>query len=162
MKIILFLLIFFFQSCAYKPLYEKNNLISNYKINLIIKSKEKYGNDASLFRLLLKNNLNYQAKKPSQLKLVVSLEKYKINLGINKDLSTSGISLRYIVNYSFYDKLGLLLSGSFSKESSYNLTKNAYGNLVSNEDSSKKLIKSLSETLAYTIITSKFKRKVSP
>ena len=72
MKIILFLLIFFFQSCAYKPLYEKKNLISHYKINLIIKSKERYDNDASLFRLLLKNNLNYQAKKPSQLKLVVS------------------------------------------------------------------------------------------
>ncbi len=162
MKIIFFILVFFFQSCAYKPLYEKNNLLSNYKINLIIKSKERYNNDASLFKLSLKNNLNYRAKKSSNLKLVVSLEKQKINLGINKDLSTSSVALKYTINYSFYDKLGLLLSGNLSKQSSYNLSENAYGNMASNEDSSNKLIKSLSESLAYTIITSNFVRKISP
>ena len=90
------------------------------------------------------------------------MQKQKSSMGINKDLSTSGVLSKYIVNYSLYDKKGLLTSGDIYKESTFNFSNNSYGNLVSDEDTSKKLIKSLSESLSYLILTSNFKRKIHP
>ncbi len=152
------LIIFLFTlSCSYKPLYQKK--ISGQKINIFVKSKEKYENDVSLMKLLLNEKINYRSLKPSSLKLVVSIEKTSSGLGINKDLHTYGQMLIYNVNYAFYDQSSLLSSGNLTKKASYNISSNSYSNIVSLEDASQKLISSLSENLSNIIISEKSKRK---
>ena len=156
------LLLAFIIGCTYQPLYQPNNSISQYKLKIVAKSDQRYDNEISLFKLFLNKHLNLNSKKPSNIKLEVSMQKQKSSMGINKDLSTSGVLSKYIVNYSLYDKKGLLTSGDIYKESTFNFSNNSYGNLVSDEDTSKKLIKSLSESLSYLILTSNFKRKIHP
>ena len=70
--------------------------------------------------------------------------------------------LTYNVNFSFYDKKGLLTSGKLSGKTTYNIGKNTYANIVSKEDASKKLISSLSENLSDIIVAMDFKRTISP
>ena len=83
-------------------------------------------------------------------------------MGINKDLSTSGIIMNYLIAYSLYDKKGLLKSGQISKKSSFYLSENSYGNLVSEEDSSQKLILSLSDSISHILLAANFERKIVP
>ena len=87
----LIIVIIFLGGCAYKPVYKSDNSLSKYKIKIIVKSKENYGKITSLLKLNLNQKLNFRSKKPSNLKLVISVQKQKTGMGINKDLSTSGI-----------------------------------------------------------------------
>ncbi|MAZ07105.1 MAG: hypothetical protein CMM99_01375 [Rickettsiales bacterium] len=159
---LLIIVIIFLGSCAYKPVYNSDNQLSKYKIDVIVKSKENYGKLTNLLKLNLNQKLNYRSNKPSNIKLVVSVQKQKAGMGINKDLSTSGIVMNYLINYSLYDKKGLLKSGEISKKSSFYLSENAYGNLVSEEDSSQKLVLSLSDSISHILLASNFKRKIVP
>jgi len=162
-KIFLIFLIFsLINGCSFKPLYKTTDSFSNYKISIVIKSKERYDNDASLFKLFLEKKLNSNATKKSHLKLVVSIQKTISALGIDKDIFSTGHILTYGARYSLYDKSGLLTSGEISRKSSYNLTANTYANLISVEDSSQKLLKYLSENISYMILAKNFKRKVIP
>ncbi|MBF91685.1 MAG: hypothetical protein CMP34_02625 [Rickettsiales bacterium] len=159
---LLIIVIIFLESCAYKPVYNSDNFLSKYNINIIIKSKENYGKITNLLKLHLDQKLNFRSKKPSNLKLVLSVQKQKSGMGINKDLSTSGIIMNYLIAYSLYDKKGLLKSGQISKKSSFYLSENSYGNLVSEEDSSQKLILSLSDSISHILLAANFERKIVP
>ena len=158
----LLIYIFIVSSCAYKPLYKTSNLILSNNTSFTIKSKERYGNDVNLMKMFLDQNLNLKNARPSSLKLVISMQKTIGGLGINKDLSSTGTLMTYIVNYSLYDKKGYLTSGKVSKKSSYSLSFDSYGNLVTEEDSSNKLIKSIAESISQIILSQNFKRKVEP
>ena len=80
------------------------------KINILVKSKDNYENNISLMKLILNERLNIKNSKPSNLKLIVSLERLTANLGVNKDIYSFGRMLTFNVKYSFYDKKGLLKS----------------------------------------------------
>ena len=84
------------------------------------------------------------------------------NLGVNKDLNTFGKRVTININYSMYDKKGVLTSGNFSISSTFNFSLNDYGNLTSLEDSFSKLIKDASENIANLILAEDFNRALSP
>ena len=154
--------VYFLSSCAYKPLYKTANLYYPHKVKIIIKSKEKYENNASTMRLLLDERLNSRSSKDSNLKLVVSIERVVSSMGINKDLSSDALMLVMEARYVFLDKKGELTSGSLRNTGSFNYTTNNYANIVSMEDTSKKLIKSLSTDIADLILALSAKRKIRP
>ena len=154
--------VYFLSSCAYKPLYKTANLYYPHKVKIIIKSKEKYENNASTMRLLLDERLNSRSSKDSNLKLVVSIERVVSSMGINKDLSSDALMLVIEARYVFLDKKGELTSGSLRNTGSFNYTTNNYANIVSMEDTSKKLIKSLSTDIADLILALSAKRKIRP
>ena len=156
------LLVYFFTSCAYKPLYKRVNLYYPHKVKIVIKSKEKYENNASTMKLLLDEKLNSKSSKDSNLKLVVSIKRVVSSMGINKDLSSNALLLEIEARYVFLDKKGELTSGSLSNTGSFNYTNNNYANIVSMEDTSKKLVISLSTDLADLILALSVKRKISP
>ena len=145
MKILITIfVIYFLNSCAYKPLYKRTNLYHPHNVKIVIKSKEKYENNASEMKLLLDEKLNLKNSKDSNLKLVVSINRKVSSMGINKDLSSDALMLIIEANYIFLDKKGELTSGRLKNTGSFNYTTNNYANIVSMEDTSKKLIKSLS------------------
>ena len=154
--------VYFLSSCAYKPLYKKTNLYHPHKVKIVIKSKEKYENNASIMKLLLDEKLNSKSSKDSNLKLVVSIDRVVSSMGINKDLSSDALMLVFEANYVFFDKKGQLTSGKLRNTGSFNYTNNNYANIVSLEDTSKKLVKSLSTDLADLILALSTERKVSP
>ena len=98
------LVVYFFTSCAYKPLYKRANLYYPHKVKIVIKSKEKYENNASIMKLLLDEKLNSKSSKDSNLKLIVSIERVVSSMGINKDLSSDALMLVIEANYVFFDK----------------------------------------------------------
>ena len=152
----------FVSSCAFKPLYKKTNSFSNYKINIIVKSKDYYENNVSMMKLFLNQKLNKKGSKKSSLKLIVSIDRSVSNIGIKKDLSSDARIVRITIIYSFYDKKGELSSGSLKNSASFNYTMNNYANMVSLEDASSKLIKSLSSDLANLLISGSFNRNINP
>jgi len=154
--------VYFFSSCAYKPLYKRANLYHPHKVKIVIKSKEKYENNASTMKLLLDEKLNSKSSKDSNLKLVVSIDRIVSSMGINKDLSSDALMLVIEANYVFFDKKGQLTSGKLRNTGSFNYTNNNYANIVSLEDTSKKLVRSLSVDLADLILALSTSRKVSP
>ena len=154
--------VYFLSSCAYKPLYKRTNLYYPHKVKIVIKSKEKYENNASTMKLLLDEKLNSKSSKDSNLKLVVSINRVVSGMGINKDLSSDALMLVFEANYVFFDKKGQLTSGKLRNTGSFNYTNNNYANIVSLEDTSKKLVKSLSTDLADLILALSTERKVSP
>ena len=156
------LLVYFFTSCAYKPLYKRVNLYYPHKVKIVIKSKEKYENNASTMKLLLDEKLNSKSSKDSNLKLIVSIDRVVSSMGINKDLSSDALMLVIEAKYVFFDKKGELTSGSLRNTGSFNYTNNNYSNIVSLEDTSKKLIKSLSSDLADLILSLSIRRKITP
>lgn len=111
---------------------------------------------------LLNQRLNSTFTKNSRLKLVVSINRSVRSLGVNKDLHSDGRLVILSINYSFYDKKGELTSGSLSNSSSFNYTTNNYANIISLHDSSKKLVKSLSNDLANLILAGTYERKIIP
>ncbi len=155
-------LLFFSTSCAFKPLYQKTNLFHPYKVNIVVKSKENYENNVSVMKSLLNQKLNHAVTRNSDLKLVVSMSRSISGLGINKDLNSYGRLVILSINYSFYDKKGQLTSGSLSTSSSFNYTTNNYANIISIEDSSAKLVKSLSSDLANLLLAGSYERKIIP
>ena len=154
--------VYFLSSCAYKPLYKMTNLYYPHKVKIVIKSKEKYENNASIMKLLLDEKLNSKSSKDSNLKLIVSMERVVSSMGINKDLSSDALMLEIEARYVFLDKKGELTSGSLSNTGSFNYTNNNYANIVSMEDTSKKLVRSLSIDLADLILALSTKRKINP
>ena len=155
-------IVYFLSSCAYKPLYKSANLYYPHKVKIVIKSKEKYENNASTMKLLLNEKLNSKSSKDSNLKLVVSIQRVVTSMGINKDLSSDALMLVIEANYVFFDKKGELTSGKLRNTGSFNYTNNNYANIVSMEDTSKKLVKSISSDLADLILALSVKRKINP
>ena len=156
-----FLCLFVFCSCAYKPIYKKKSIFSH-KINILVKSND-YDKKIPLFmKASLNQKLNSKKSKPSNLKLVVSLNRSISGLAFNKDLYSSGKILNINLQYTFYDKKGVVLSGSLQDKSSYFLGESPYANLVSEESAAKNIISSLSESLSKIIVASKFNRSLSP
>ena len=156
------LVVYIFSSCAYKPLYKRANLYYPHKVKIVIKSKEKYENNASTMKLLLDKKLNSKSSKDSNLKLIVSIERIVSSMGINKDLSSDALMLVIEAKYVFLDKKGELTSGSLKNTGSFNYTNNNYANIVSIEDTSRKLVRSLSTDLADLILALSVKRKINP
>ena len=154
--------VYFLSSCAYKPLYKRSNLYYPHKVKIVIKSKEKYENNASIMKLLLDEKLNSKSSKDSNLKLVVSINRDVTSMGINKDLSSDALMLIIEANYVFFDKKGELTSGSLRNTGSFNYTNNNYANIISLEDTSKKLVRSLSTDIADLILALSTKRTISP
>ena len=154
--------VYLFSSCAYKPLYKRANLYYPHKVKIVIKSKEKYENNASTMKLLLDKKLNSKSSKDSNLKLIVSIERIVSSMGINKDLSSDALMLVIEAKYVFLDKKGELTSGSLKNTGSFNYTNNNYANIVSIEDTSRKLVRSLSTDLADLILALSVKRKINP
>jgi len=156
-----FLCLFFFGSCAYEPIYKKKSIFSH-KINILVKSND-YDKKIPLFmKASLNQKLNSKRSKPSNLKLVVSLSRSLSGLAFNKDLYSSGKILNINLQYTFYDKKGVVLSGTLQNKSSYFLGESPYANLISEESAAKNIISSLSESLSQIIATSKFNRSLSP
>ena len=156
------LVVYFFTSCAYKPLYKRANLYYPHKVKIVIKSKEKYENNASTMKLLLDEKLNSKSSKDSNLKLIVLIDRVVSSMGINKDLSSDALMLVIEAKYVFFDKKGELTSGKLRNTGSFNYTANNYANIVSLEDASKKLVRSLSNDLADLILALSTNRKVIP
>ena len=157
----IFFCLFVFCSCAYKPIYKKNSVFSH-KINILVKSND-YDKKIPLFmKASLNQKLNSKKSRPSNLKLVVSLNRSVSGLAFNKDLYSSGKILNINLQYTFYDKKGVVLSGSLQNKSSYFLGESPYANLVSEENATKNIISSLSESLSKIIVASKFNRLLSP
>ena len=154
--------IYFLNSCAYKPLYKRTNSFHPHNVKIVIKSKEKYENNASEMKLFLDEKLNSKNSKKSSLKLVVSINRNVSSMGINKDLSSDARMLVMEANYIFFDKKGELSSGRLRNVGSFNYTTNNYANIVSMEDTSKKLIKSLSTDLADLILSLSIRKKIRP
>ena len=165
MKIRILITIFivcFINSCTYKPLYKRANLYHPHNVKIVVKSKEKYENNASEMKLFLDERLNSKNTKDSNLKLVVSINRSVSSMGINKDLSSDALMLAVEANYIFLDKKGELTSGKLRNTGSFNYTTNNYANIVSMEDTSKKLVRSLSTDLADLILALSTKRTISP
>ena len=149
-------------ACAFKPLYKQSNFYHPHNVKIIVKSKGKFENNVSEMKLLLNQRINSKNSKASNLKLVVSLNRNIASMGINKDLSSDAQMLIIEANYIFYDKLGTLTSGRLENTASFNYTKNNYANILSMEDTSKKLVKSLSNDIADLIVAGAFLRKPRP
>ena len=165
MKIRILITIFiicFLNSCAYKPLYKRSNSFHPHNVKIVIKSKGKYENNASIMKLHLDKKLNSKNSKDSNLKLVVSINRNVSSMGINKDLSSDALMLVIEAKYIFFDKKGELSSGKLRNAGSFNYTTNNYANIVSMEDTSKKLIKSLSTDLADLVLSLSVRRKIMP
>ena len=149
-------------SCAYKPLYKESNNFYPNKIKIIVKSEENYENNVSMMKAYLNKRLNIKGSKKSSLKLIISINKDVSNLGINKDLNSYARSLQIHAIYSFKDRKGELTSGNLKNSASFNYTTNNYANILSLEDASNKLIKSLSNDIADLILAGSFGRSVLP
>lgn len=159
--LIILSVLFFQVSCSFKPLYTQKSF-SPYKLNVIIKQKGKYSNNVVLMKNILEKRLNNPNSKPSNLKLIVSLNIKVNNLGVNKDLNTFGKRVTILVNYAMYDKNGPLTDGRLENSSTFNFSSNDYGNLSSLEDSYSKLVKDTSESVANLILAENFDRKLIP
>tara|TARA_B100000886_G_C20303468_1_gene440726 strand:- start:175 stop:669 length:495 start_codon:yes stop_codon:yes gene_type:complete len=158
----LLILILFLNACAFKPLYKDSNLFDPYHVKIVVKTKEPYENTASNMKLYLNQKINKKNLKKSNLKLIVSVSRDVINMGINKDLNSYSKMVIVKVMFSLYDKKGELTKGSLKNSSSFNLTTNNYANILSLEDSSNKLVKALSDDISSLILSSSFGRKVTP
>ena len=113
-------------------------------------------------KLLLDKKLNSKSSKDSNLKLVVSFDRIVSSMGINKDLSSDALMIVIEAKYVLFDKKGELTSGSLRNTGSFNYTNNNYANIISLEDTSKKLVRSLSTDLADLILALSTKRAISP
>ncbi len=156
-----FICFFVFSSCAYQPVYKRGSTYKD-KINIFVKSNDYDKKIPLLMKASLNQKLNSKKSRPSNLKLVVSLNKSIQGLAFNKDLYSSGKILLITLQYTFYDKKGIILSGKLENKSSYFLGASPYANLVSEESAATNIISSLSESLSHIIITSKFNRSITP
>ena len=151
----------FFHSCAYEPIYKEKTLFSN-KINIVVKSKDYDKKGPNLMKMSLNKKLNAKKSKPSNLKLVVSLDRSISSLGFSKDLYTTGKMVVYNISYTFYDKKGILVTGKLNNKSSFFVGSNPYANLISEEQADKNLIYLLSDNLSNIILASNFSRDIVP
>ena len=157
----IFLCLFIFYSCAYKPIYEKNSVFPH-KINILVKSNDYDKKIPLLMKASLNQKLNSKKSRPSNLKLVVSLNKSVSALAFNKDLYSSGKILLINLQYTFYDQKGVILSGKLQNKSSYFMGASPYANIVAEESAAKNIVSSLSESLSHIIIASRFNKSITP
>ena len=160
-SLLILIILFLEVSCSYKPLYIEKNF-NPHEIKVIVKQKEKYGNNMILMKSLLEKKFNSSNSKPSNLKLIMSVDIKVSNLGVNKDLNTFGKKVTISTKYTMYDKIGMLTSGNLSNSSTFNFSSNDYGNITSLEDSYSKLVKNTSEDIANLILAENFKRNIIP
>ena len=70
--------------------------------------------------------------------------------------------MRIDLQYTFYDKKGVILSGMLQNKSSYFLGASPYAKIVSEESAAKNIISSLSESLSHIIAASRFNKSITP
>ena len=111
----------FFILCsgAYKPIKKKNTVFTH-KINILVKSNDYDKKIPLLMKASLNQKLNSKKSKPSNLKLIVSISKSISGLAFNKDLYSSGKIMLIDLQYTFYDKKGVILSGTLQNKSMSN------------------------------------------
>lgn len=161
-KYIVFILSFFIVSCGFNPLYKNNSILLDYDIDVIVKSQEGGGKDNQIMKNFLSKSLSKQNNKASNLKLIVSLQKVKYSLGLQKDLTTTRAAVSYNVNYAFYDRKGLISSGSLQKSTSYNIGTSPYASIKAEETSSHNVIKFLANEISLIVLALPQNRKIYP
>ncbi len=149
-------------SCGYSSLYKTNNELLNYRINIIVKTEAKYSKDKQTIENYLYKKLSKKESQPSSLKLIISLQKNVYSLGLQKDLTNTRSAVNYNLNYTFYDKKGILSQGSLDKSTSFNVGESPYANIVAEETSSLNLLKSLANEISLMVMTLPTKRKIYP
>lgn len=161
-KYSILILCFFFVACGFKPLYKDNGILLEYNIDIIVKSPEGGGKDNQIMKNYLSKGLSKKNSKPSNLKLIVSLQKVKYGLGLQKDLTTTRAALNYNVNYAFYDRKGLISSGSLNKSTSYNIGSSPYASIKAEETSSHNVIKFLANEISLIVLALPQNEKIYP
>ena len=99
--LVFFAIILFSKSCAFQPVYQKKGALFSNKINIHVKSKDYDKKIPNLMKVSLNEKLNFRNAKPSNLKLVISLNRSISSLGYNKDLNSSGRMVSYSLRYAF-------------------------------------------------------------
>lgn len=160
--IILIPALLFITNCGYSSLYKNNDSLLKYKINIVIKTEPKFSKDKQIIKNYLLKKLSSSESRPSSLKLVISMQKNVYSLGLQKDLTNTRSAVNYNINYTFYDRKGILSQGSLEKSTSFNVGESPYANIVAEDTSSFNLLKSLSNDISLMVITLPIKRKIYP
>ena len=164
-KIFLIIILTNLTNCGFKPLYEINEKILDYKITTIIKVHDDNINskkEALIIKNYLNERLDRTSSKNSSFKLIISLKRSQFNLGLQKDLSTTKYMISYVAEYKFSDKKGSVTSGRVEKFSSFDLGESSYANLVAQESTDQNILKSLAQEIVNLILATNPKRKLYP
>lgn len=162
-RLIFIFLFVFLNSCGFQPLYSDMKKVLNYKINIIVKTKEPAPSDIQIMKNLLSERLHTPNSKPSKLKLIIAMNKSKFGLGLQKDLTTTKYGVKYNIDFAFYDAKGLVTKGTVEKQSSFDFGESAYANLVAEETANKNVLKILANEIATLTLTLRgFSRKIYP
>ena len=165
LKLFLFFIVLNFSGCGFKPIYKINEKLLNYKIQVIVKSKNENKNsrfESQIVEKYINQKINKQISKNSSLKLIVLIKRSQGNLGLQKDLSTTKYNITYTADYIFYDKIGAITKGNLEKFSSFDLGDNSYANLIAETDTNENVLKSLSQEIVNLILSMNLKRKIYP
>ncbi len=165
LKLIIFLIIFNFSSCGFKPIYKINEKLLSYKIQVIVKNKHESKNaryEAQLVEKYIKQKINKRFSKNSSLKLIVLINRSQGNLGLQKDLSTTKYNVTYTADFIFYDRKGVVTKGNLEKFSSFDLGNNSYANLIAEADTNENILKSLSQEIVNLVLSINIQRKIYP
>ena len=164
-KIFLIVILVNLTNCGFKPLYEVNEKILDYKITTIIKVHDDNKNskkETLVINRYLNERLNRTSSKNSNFKLIIALKRSQVNLGLQKDLSTTKYMISYTTEYKFSDKKGSITSGKVEKLSSFDLGENSYANLVAQESTDRNILKALAQEIVNLVIATNPKRKLYP
>ena len=162
-KFIFVFLFIFLNSCGFRPLYSDMKKVLNYKINIVVKTKESAPSDIQIMKNLLSEKLHSPNAKASALRLIIAMTKSKFGLGLQKDLTTTKYGIKYNIDFAFYDAKGLVTKGTVEKQSSFDFGESAYANLVAEEAANKNVLKLLANEIATITLTLRsFSRKIYP
>ena len=164
-KIFLIIIIVNLANCGFRPLYQINEKILDYKITTIIKVHDDNKNskkEALIIKKYLNERLNRTSSKNSSFKLIIALKRSQINLGLQKDLSTTKYMISYTAEYKFSDKKGSISSGKIEKLSSFDLGDSSYANLVAQESTDRNILKALAQEIVNLVLATNPKRKLYP
>ena len=164
-KIFLIVILVNLTNCGFKPLYEVNEKILDYKITTIIKVHDDNKNskkETLVINRYLNERLNRTSSKNSNFKLIIALKRSQVNLGLQKDLSTTKYKISYIAEYKFSDKKGPITSGKIEKFSSFDLGESSYANLVAQESTDRNILKALAHEIVNLVLATNPKRKLYP
>ena len=164
-KIFLMIILIILANCGFQPLYKKNEKILDYKITTVIKVHDENRNfrkEALIIKNYLNERLNRTLSKNSSFKLIIALRRSQVNLGLQKDLSTTKYMISYIAEYKFTDKKGLITSGEVQKFSSFDLGESSYSNLVAQESTDRNILKAIAEEIVNLVLATNPKRKLYP
>tara|TARA_Y200000002_G_scaffold262117_1_gene217568 strand:+ start:31 stop:531 length:501 start_codon:yes stop_codon:yes gene_type:complete len=164
-NIFLLIIIVNLANCGFRPLYEINEKILDYKITTIVKVHENNKNskkEALIIKKYLNERLNRTSSKSSNFKLIIALKRSQVNLGLQKDLSTTKYMISYTAEYKFFDKKGSITSGTVEKLSSFDLGESSYANLVAQESTNRNILKALAQEIVNLVLATNPKRKLYP